>query len=323
MGRTILYLSAQDVLQTGISISEVLERTEYVFRAKAAGTTEMPAKIGIHPTRTSFLHAMPAWIAALPAAGVKWVGAYPENIERSLPQVHGTIILSDAGTGAPMAVLDAAWITASRTAAASVLAARSLAKPDAGRLAVLGCGIQGASHLEYFSHAFALTEVRTYDPNPDASARLARRAEEEFGVCGQTAASPEEAVRGSDLVVTAGPIRMSEPGAIAASWVAPGTCSVSIDFASYWSADALRSMDRLCTDDRLQLSLYRDLGYFAHLPEGALELADLVSGQECGRTTKTQRTFACLLGLALEDVGLADLVVSRARAAGLGRELEQ
>src|SRR5204862_1079467 len=89
------------------------------YRALAAGRVELPPKPGIHPRPNAFIHAMPAYLADEDVAALKWVSGYPDNPSRSLPYISGLIVLNDAATGQPLAVLDAAEITAARTAAAS------------------------------------------------------------------------------------------------------------------------------------------------------------------------------------------------------------
>ena len=111
---------------------------EEVFRAKRDGAVEMPAKIGVHPRDDAFIHAMPAYLESADAVGIKWVAGYPGNQDAGLPYIHGLFVLTDAGTGAPLAVMDATWITEIRTAAASMLGIRALAERPVETLGILG-----------------------------------------------------------------------------------------------------------------------------------------------------------------------------------------
>jgi len=126
----ILYLSRADVEAAGVAMPEVIAALAVAFREKGEGRVEMPPKPGIHPRSDAFLHAMPAWIPALGSAGIKWVGGFPENPAHGLPYISGLMILNDPENGFPTAVLDATWITAMRTGAATALAARHLARPE-------------------------------------------------------------------------------------------------------------------------------------------------------------------------------------------------
>src|SRR5262245_10143171 len=109
-------------------MKDVIATVETVFREKADGRHEMPPKPGVHPGADGFLHAMPAYLPRLRALGMKWVSGYPSNPARGLPYISGLLVLNDPETGIPDAVLDATWITALRTAAASAVAARHLAR---------------------------------------------------------------------------------------------------------------------------------------------------------------------------------------------------
>jgi len=128
MEEALIYLPAEDVALALPEPAELLNLLEAMFRQKAQGKTEMPPKMGIHPRDQSFIHAMPASIPGMSAAGMKWVAAYPDNAALGIPQVNGLILLNDPDTGLATAVLDGSVITAARTAAASALAARYLAR---------------------------------------------------------------------------------------------------------------------------------------------------------------------------------------------------
>jgi len=321
MNDRLLYLAGEDVARVGPSMPEVIEALEGMFREKAAGRVEMPPKPGVHPGDDAFLHAMPAYVPSVGAVGMKWVSAYPRNAGRGLPQVAGLIIVNDVETGLPLAVIDAGWVTAQRTAAASALAARYLARPDAAILGILGCGAQGRSHLTALVAEFRIETVRAYDISEAPRARYAEEMGPAAGVEVIPVDRPEAAVRGCDIVVTAGPITKIPHGTLRPGWLDAGACGISVDFAAYWSAGALREVDRIATDDVAQLDRYRDLGYFPDLPAVDLELADLVAGTKPGRRAEGERTMACHLGLALEDVVVARIVVERAVATGVGRWL--
>ncbi|MBW1748058.1 MAG: hypothetical protein JRJ34_06540 [Deltaproteobacteria bacterium] len=143
----LLYLSQKDVVSVGLTMTEIIETLEVAFREKGRGNTEMPPKPGIHPGgEDNFIHAMPAYIPALNAAGVKWVSGFPGNQKKGLPYITGLLILNDPETGIPISVMDCVWITAVRTGAATALSARHLARPESSVVGVLGCGVQGRTN---------------------------------------------------------------------------------------------------------------------------------------------------------------------------------
>ena len=171
---TLRYLTRADVEAVGLTGIEVLGILEDVFRAKRDGAVEMPAKIGVHPRDDAFIHAMPAYLESADAVGIKWVAGYPGNQDAGLPYIHGLFVLTDAGTGAPLAVMDATWITEIRTAAASMLGIRALAERPVETLGILGCGRQGSVHLELAKEVFpGLARVTLFDRHPERAEALA------------------------------------------------------------------------------------------------------------------------------------------------------
>jgi ornithine cyclodeaminase/alanine dehydrogenase len=318
---SLLYLSRADVERVGLPMPEIIGAVEAMFREKGAGRTEMPPKPGIHPGPDSFLHAMPAYVPARGAAGIKWVSAYADNPERGLPYVSGLIVLNDPGTGLPVAVMDATWVTAKRTGAATAVAARHLARPESETAGIIACGVQGRSNLEALACSFDLRAVRAFDVSPEAAEAYAAEMEPVVGVPIEIVGSAREAMRGADLVVTSGPILKDPEPAIGAGWLEEGAFACALDFDSYWQGGALRAADLLATDDAEQLDYYREAGYFRDTPDRVLDLGDIVAGRRPGREGDAARVIALHLGLALEDMVTAALIHERARELGIGEEL--
>ena len=120
----MLYLSKNDVERVNLSMEEIIQALDEAFREKGLGRVEMPPKPGIHTMPDAFIHAMPASVPGVGAAGCKWVSGYPENYKKNLPYINGLLILNDPETGIPLAVMDCIWITAMRTGAATAVAAK-------------------------------------------------------------------------------------------------------------------------------------------------------------------------------------------------------
>ncbi len=318
LGTKLLYLSQADVSSTGLSMEEIISALEFMFREKAEGRVEMPPKIGIHTMPDAFIHAMPAAISGQKAAGMKWVGGYPANSKCGLPYITGLLILNDYETGIPLALMDCTWITAQRTGAATALAAKYLARSDSETLGILGCGVQGRSNLEALRLRFSLQRVFAYDTHIERAESYAREMQSRFGIEVQPVSHSQEAAIASDIVVTAGPILRKPHGTIKAGWLQEGAFASLVDFDSYWSSAALAEVDKFCTDDVVQMNHYRDLGYFLHIPPIHADLAELVTGRKPGREKQEERTMACNLGLALDDIAVAPLIYERALAKGIG-----
>ncbi|MCO6449661.1 MAG: hypothetical protein J5I90_02620 [Caldilineales bacterium] len=315
----ILYLSQTDVISVGLKMPEIIQLLEKAFEEKGHGRVEMPPKPGIHPGDSdNFIHAMPAYIPAMNSAGVKWVSGFPQNTHKGLPYITGLLILNDPDTGVPTAVMDCEWITAMRTAAASAVAAKRLARADSSRLGALGCGVQGLTNTEALNVVFPISEVLAYDVRPEAVARFSETVRDKLGVKVTPVQSPREAVSGCDLVVTAGPILKRPHKTIKAGWFNEGAFASLVDFDSYWAPEALSEVDKFCTDDLKQFDYYRSVGYFQAVPPVHADLGQLVTGLKPGRESTSERTIACNLGLALDDMAVAPTIFRRAMAMGIG-----
>jgi ornithine cyclodeaminase/alanine dehydrogenase len=299
-------------------MAEIIAALELMFREKGEGRVEMPPKVGVHTMPDAFLHAMPAYIPSQKAVGMKWVGGYPENRRRQLPYITGLLILNDAETGVPLAVMYCVWITAMRTGAATAVAARHLARPESQTVGILGCGMQGRSNLEALSLAFLLKTTLAYDVDPATRETFARDMSEQLGLDVIPVADPKAAVAASDIVVTAGPILRIPHATIQPGWFAVGAFASLVDFDSYWHPAALRQADKFCTDDVPQFEHYREIGYFQNIPPIYADLGELVTGRKPGRQKPDERTIACNLGLALDDIAVAPLIYNRALQQGVG-----
>jgi len=315
----LLYISQEDVVSVGLTMTEIIETLEIAFREKGRGNTEMPPKPGIHPGgEDNFIHAMPAYIPALNAAGVKWVSGFPGNQKKGLPYITGLLILNDPETGIPISVMDCVWITAVRTGAATALSARHLARPESSVVGVLGCGVQGRTNVEALNTLFPLKRVMAYDVNTEAVRGYADEIGSRLNLEVIPVGIPREAVTGCDIVVTAGPILKSPHATIQTGWLDEGAFASLVDFDSYWHPDAMQAAAKFCTDDTPQLRQYQQMGYFQNIPEIHADLGELVTGQKPGRETSAERTLTANLGLAIDDMAVAPIIFRKAVEKELG-----
>jgi ornithine cyclodeaminase/alanine dehydrogenase len=318
---TLRYLSREDVESLAIPMPEIIAAVEAALREKGEGSAEMPPKPGVHPRKDAFIHAMPAFLGGMGAAGLKWVSGFPQNPERGLPYISGLFVLNDVETGLPLAVMDCTWITGVRTGAATAVAAKHLARPDASTAGIVACGLQGRTNLEALSCIYPLKRVHAFDIEPENSAAYAAEMAGKLNIEVVPVSSPREAVSGMDLVVTSGPILKDPDPPIPAGWLSAGSFACSLDFDSFWSGEALAQVDKVATDDRAQLAYYRKVGYFGSTPEPYADLGEIVTGRSPGRETQEERTLSLNLGLAIEDVATARLIFRKAVESGVGREL--
>ena len=315
----LLYLSYQQIVDVDLTMPEIIESMEKMFGAKGQGRTDMPPKPGIHPGGgNNFIHAMPASIPDLNSAGIKWVSGFPENPSKGLPYISGLLIFNDFATGLPLAVMDCVWITAKRTGAASAISARYLARPESSVMGMLGCGVQGRSHVEALKVLFPLKKVMAYDANEAARNRYAEEISTQFELEVVPVKTPQEAVTGCDIVVTAGMMVQPPHATIKPGWMDEGAFASLVDYDSYWQPAAMHETDLFCTDDTNQFRAVQQAGYFKDIPDLHADLGELVTGQKQGRQTPAQRTMTANLGLALDDMAVAPLIFKKAVEKGIG-----
>ena len=321
----LLYLTGSEIEGLGVGAAEVVDALDAGLREKGRGEVVMPPKTSLHGPERAFCQVLSAWLPRARGLGVKWVTIFPENAGRGLPVVGGLVVLSDAATGRPQAILDAGVITAWRTGASAALAARYLARPDIDCIGLLGCGVQGrASVVALAAELRGLRSVRCHDVVPatacafaDAMAR--RLPELEVVACDR----PDEVTTGAGVVVTA--ITMSDDVAppLDAGRLERGALAVAVDYDAAWSSAAMAECDRFFCDDTPQVLATRAAGpRLQGIPETiAGDLGELAAGLVEGRRDPGERLFCMNLGLAVEDVVTARLVLDRARESGTGTAL--
>lgn len=306
-----LYLSREDVTNLDITMPRVIDAIKEGFVEIANGRVEMPPKPGVHPgpaEDNNYIHAMPCYIPAMNSAGMKWVSGYPPNQKKGLPYNTGLLIWNDVETGIVRAVMDCIWITTNRTAAASALSARYLARPESEKIGIYGCGVQGHINLKAFAGEYKLKEMHCYDPVEEQAQKLADYAKE-LGIKGIVETDPANVVKDMDIVITAGPILTTPHATLKSGWLKEGAFISLVDYDSSWARDALAEIDLFTTDNLAQYEFNRDVnGYFQNCPKIYAELGELVIGKKEGRTNDTQITAACNLGVALEDMAVAPLI---------------
>jgi ornithine cyclodeaminase/alanine dehydrogenase len=318
---SVLYLSRKDVETIALPMREIIDALEAMFKEKGAGRTEMPPKPGIHTRPDAFIHAMPAYIPNLQSAGMKWVSGYPDNQRKGLPYITGLLLLNDPETGIPITIMDCTWITAKRTGAATAVAAKYLARPDSTTVGIVACGVQGRSNLEALTCLFKIKKVKAYDLYPEIAEQYATEMSKALNLDIEPVKRLTEAVQGLDLVVTSGPIHKHPKPLIEPGWLADGAFASPVDFDSYWKGGAIRQINKLATDDLMQMRYYRQEGYFKETPEPYADLGEIVAGLKPGRESSKERTMSINLGLALDDMATAIRIYQLAKAKGMGVDL--
>jgi ornithine cyclodeaminase/alanine dehydrogenase len=322
---SLLYLSRDDVAGLGIGMDEVVAAVDQALREKGRGRVVMPPKLSLHGDAGAFSQVMAAALPGLDGLGVKWVTIVPANAAAGLPTVSGLIVVNDPVDGRPAAVVDASLVTSWRTGASVGVAARYLARAGVECAGVVGCGAQARGAVDALAVVLPqLRSVRCFDVVPEAASRFveelqARHPDLTFAVCG----AAREAPMGAGVVVTA--ITMSddvEP-MLDAGMLEDGALAVALDYDAAWSAAAMAECGRFFCDDTAQVLATKAAGpRLRGIPDQiAGDLGELAAGDVGGRRDDLERLFCMNLGVAVEDVVTAQLVLARARARGAGREL--
>jgi ornithine cyclodeaminase/alanine dehydrogenase len=324
----VRYLSAADVTQAMPPVAERLALAERTLTALVADA-ELPPKIGVHPRAAgSFAHAMPAVLRDPGGAdllGIKWVAGFPDNRTSGLPAISAVVILNDATTGRPRAILDGGPITAERTAAVSGVAlARfgpgGLDRPP--RAAIIGAGVQGHSHLEVLGHVLPGVELAIFDRHPERAAELAAAARAIPGIAAaDSTPSARDATSEADVVISAA--SFTDPDrrqSMTADWLAADALVIPVDYATMCSAEVAREAALFLVDERGQFVANRDAGQFDGYPDPHRTLGEAILAGTA--RPSSGRVVVTHLGVGLADVIFADAILYRAESAGLGTLLD-
>jgi ornithine cyclodeaminase/alanine dehydrogenase-like protein (mu-crystallin family) len=310
-GAELLYLSRADVERL-LDLDALVTILGEAFRALSAGRASTPPRTAAR-SAAGMLGVMPGFVPGL-GLEAKLVSVFPGNHEAGLPSHQALIALFDGEVGRPLAVMDGTYITAVRTAAASALSARLLARPEARVLAILGAGVQGAAHLQALVRAGRFDEVRIASRSHDHAEALASR-----NPLARAMRSFEDAVRGADLVCCC--TDAPEP-ILRHAWLAAGTHVTSVGANTRGpelDPETVRA-GRLFVESRVAFEPPpAGTAELAGLdPSLAAELGEVVSGKAPGRTSEAEITVYKSMGHAVEDAAAARLVYDRALAEGGG-----
>ena len=316
---SLLYLSDKTLKSLDITTSEVVESIERLVRGQAQAEVWSAPKAAILPPDGRYMMASLSAADDPPFLAVKAVILNPRNPERGLPQINGLIMLLDSDTGLPVAVMDASWVTAVRTAGASAVAATRLARPESSIMAFIGCGVQAHSHLRAFADLFPLNEIRAFgkgSANRDVLCNTAR----DMGFEGIASRTAKEALEGADIVVTSVTFSAQLEPFLDARWLKPGAFVSSTDLAVPWAREGMSAFDRIIIDDRKQESAMPNPLVEANLISG--DLPELVNGDVEGRRSDEERAAFVFRAVVLGDLALAGLAYQKARAESRGLLIE-
>ena len=320
---TVLVLSEHEVERL-LDMESCVEAMAEVLAALARDELFLPLRSVARPEGApSLMGLMPAYRdTPAPLWSLKEIVISPDNPARGLDTHQGGVLLHDGTTGELVALLNASPITAIRTAAVSAVATRALAREGARRVAILGAGVQARAHVAAMKAVVEDPEIRIWTRSTEAAERLAS----ETGAI--VAPSADAALFGADVVCTATSSR--EP-VVEKRWVAPGTHinAVGACFPTTRELDTETIAHSSLFVDRRESAFNEAGDYLIPLAEGAIgpehvkaELGEVLAGMHPGREHEDELTVFKSLGIAVEDLAAAELVVRRAREQGVGTEVD-
>jgi alanine dehydrogenase len=324
-------LSSADV-RRAVTMAEAIQAVKEAYVQLSAGQAVVPLRTPVEvEKRDAVTLFMPAYLAASDAMGAKIVSVFPGNPAQGLPLIHAVVVVVDAETGRPAALMDGTYLTALRTGAASGVATDLLARPGVRVAAIFGAGAQARTQLEAVCTVRAIEQVWVYDPTPGAAqAYVQEMAQHGRPIPANIAVadSPAQAVREADVICTA--TTSSRPVFDDAD-LKPG---VHVNGIGAYTPEMQEipaetvARARVVVDSR-QASLAEAGDLIIPLQEGLIseasihgEIGEVAAGTVPGRTSASEVTFFKSVGVAVQDVSVASLILRRAAARNLGVEVE-
>ena len=319
-------------VQTLLDLDKLVDAVAAAMGDLTRGAASMPPRVAARVEQQSgILLAMPAYLPSTDVLATKLVSLFPNNARLGLHTHQAVVVAFDPATGTPLALMDGTAITAARTAAASALATRYLARQDAAVLAIVGTGVQARSHARAFMRERGWSEVRLAGRDLARTNALADELSAELGVRVKPCASFQAALDGADVVCAT--THSPEP-VVRREWLSPGVHVNSVGFNPDGSEiDEATVLDAVVVVESRDIALapwptgLRELTVL--LRDGRItpghvhaELGELVTGVRPGRTGPDQITLYKSAGVAVQDAAAASLVLAAATEKTIGKEIE-
>lgn len=316
---SLLLLSLDEVKQS-ITMTEAIGALERAFIQLAQQETQLPLRTGVTITsEDALMLTMPAYLSKDHALGLKVVSIFPKNLEKNKPSITGFMMLLDAHTGEPKALMDAAFLTALRTGAVSGLATKYFAKDDAHHVAIIGSGAQAKTQLAAVAAVRDIQHVSVWSRNIKNAQQFAAEAKPQFDIHAYD--TIPEAIRDADIICTA--TNSTEP-LIKLTDIKP---DVHINAIGSHSP----VMQEIATDvlsqavvivDQLEAALAEAGEIINAIAEHPLKSESIIEiGQwliHKNHNYKNQRTVFKSVGLAIQDISVATVVYQNALHKKLG-----
>ena len=326
MSQTLRFLSREDV-ERALTVKDAIPLVREAFVQLSSKRACVPLRTRIDVTeRHGTVLYMPAYFPAREILAVKVVSLFKDNPAAGLPLIHALVVVNDARTGRPLAVMDGEALTAIRTAAASGLATELLARREAEVAAIFGAGVQGRTQLEAVCAVRPIARAYVFDPDAQRAAAFCREMGEKLSLAISAADSPEQ-LQNADVICTA---TTSSTPVFAHQDVKPGAHINAIGAYKPGEREipeATVRVARIVVDQReaclaeagdLVIPLAQGLITPDHLHA---EIGEIAAGRKTGRGSDTEITLFKSVGNAIQDAAVASQALERARALGLGSEV--
>ena len=323
----VLFLSSHDV-RALLRIDDCTAAVEHAFRLQGEGKTLPPAVLSLDVSNGSF--HVKAGVLSLSGNyfAAKVNANFPDNLARfGLPTIQGIVILCDADNGAPLAIVDSRDLTALRTAAATAVAAKYLARPDSGVVTICGCGTQGRAQLAALARLFPLRAVFAYDKNPQQAAVFARELSVELNIPIAASHDLAECIRRCDICVTC---TTSQEPFVGEADIQPGIFIAAVGADNPHKQEihtAVMARTKIVCDVIEQCASMGDLHHALNAgvvkrEDVHAELGEVVAGRKPGRESVEEVIVFDSTGMALQDVAAVALVYERAIREEVGTALQ-
>ncbi len=305
-----------------VTPSDAIDAMRRAFAADGRGETVVPAVINLAiPGVDGEFHVKTAYVTGMSHVAVKVASGFYDNPKRGLPTGSGLMMLFDAATGMPAALLlDNGYLTDVRTGAAGAVAADALARKEVRAVGVVGSGVQGRHQAICLHHVRPFERLVAWSIDGDGLTNYVKEMRRTLGVDAIAAQQPEDVTRDADVLITCTPSRAP---IISAGWLRPGmhVTALGSDGPGKQELDprCLARADILVCDRIAQCAR---LGELQHaLAAGLLgeadvdaELGQVVAGKKPGRTSDDQITIVDLTGVGFQDTAIASLAFQRLAA---------
>jgi ectoine utilization protein EutC len=325
-----MYLLQEAELRKAVTLEAAIRAMEEAFAAYSRRAATVPPVVQLDvPEQRGEVHIKAGHIHGASEFVIKIAAGFYNNPARQLPVGSGMMMLFNAETGFSVAMLlDNGYLTELRTAAAGAVAAKYMAVPEVEQVGILGAGVQGRFQLEALAYVRPFQRVKIYDHHTTNVAKYLVEMQPKFpDVRMEAAASAEEAVQGSAVLITATPSRKP---IVRAEWVDAGTHITAMGSDSpnkqELETSVLVRADRIIADS---ISQCLTQGEIHHAVSAGLlkdtdidgELGEVISGKIPGRASQEEITVCDLTGVGVQDAAIARIAYQNARALNLGREI--